>query len=431
MPVAHRRLGGFFVRGKGKLQPVLAAVLLTLACGGSGASSGSTQASGANLGDIKIGVLEPLTGPSASQGQDVLHGIELARDVLNGKYPEVGIPKLTVGKISLVPSDTQSNPQIAASEVDRLGRTEKVAAIVGTYQSATTLTASERSERLGIPTVCGSSSSTALTERGLKWFFRVGPSDKTFAETYFDWLKSIRSQHPVKKAVILHTNDQFGNDGAKIITEVAGQNGTTIADDISFQGNSTDLTSQVQKIRSDNPDAVFTLAFTNDAILFVKTAAQLGYTPPAILAFGAGWIDPTFIKALGPLANYSITRASWAAQYGDKNPAAKAVADLFQKNYNQPMTENSAREFTAMITAGEAIQQAGSTDPEKVRTALRNYKQTKTIMPWKGIKFDGNGQNEQSAGVIEQMVNGRYELVWPADAATTKLVWPAPPLSSR
>lgn len=407
----------------------LATLTLTMGCGGGGGTP--EQTSGTNLGDIKIGLLEPLTGPSASQGQDVLHGVELARDVLNGKYPEVGIPKLTVGKVSLVSSDTQSNPQIAASEVDRLVRTEKVAAIVGTYQSATTLTASERAERLGVPTICGSSSSTALTERGFKWFFRVGPSDKTFAETYFEWLKSIQAQHPVKKAVILHTNDQFGNDGAKIISEIAAKNSTTITDDISFQGNSTDMTSQVQKIRSANPDAVFTLAFTNDAILFVKTADQLGYTPPAILAFGAGWIDPTFIKVLGNKANYSITRASWAAQYGDKNPAAKAAASLFEKNYGQPMTENSAREFTAMITAGEAIQQAGSTDPEKIRTALRNYKQTKTIMPWKGIKFDSGGQNEEASGVIEQMINGRYELLWPADAATAKLVWPAPPLSGR
>ncbi len=411
--------------------PILAAFTLTMACGGGSGDAGTSQPSGSNLGEIKIGVLEPLSGPNASQGKDVLNGVELARDVLNGKYPEVNIPKLTVGKITLVSSDTQSNPQIAASEVDRLVRTEKVVAIVGTYQSATTLTASERAERLGIPTVCGSSSSTALTERGLKWFFRVGPSDKTFAETYFDWLKSIQAQHPVKRAVILHTNDQFGNDGAKIITEVAGKNGTTIVDDISFQGNATDFTSQVQKVRSANPDAVFTLAFTNDAILFVKTAAQLGYTPPAILAFGAGWIDPKFITALGPMANYSITRASWASQFGDKNPTAKAVAALYEKNYNQPMTENSAREFTAMITTGEAIQQAGSTDPEKIRTALRNYKQTKTIMPWKGIKFDANGQNEQSAGVIEQMVNGRYELLWPAEAATTKLTWPAPPLTGR
>ena len=407
----------------------LAAVAtVAMACGGS--DNGGSQSS-SNLGEIKLGVLQPLTGPNASQGQDVLHGTQLAADILNGKYPEVGIPKLTIGKITIDASDTQSNPQIAASEVDRLVRTDKVAAIIGTYQSATTLTASERAERVGVPMICGSSSSTALAERGFKWFFRVGPSDRTFAETYFAWLKSIQAQHPVKKAVIFHTNDQFGNDGAKVIAEVASKNGTQIVDDISFQGNATDLTSQVQKIRSDAPDAVFTLAFTNDSILFTKTLAQLGYTPPAILAFGAGWIDPTFITALGPAANFAITRASWASQGGEKNPTAKRVAELFQKNFSQPMTENSAREFTATITAGEAIQQAGSTDPEKIRTALRNYKQTKTIMPWKGIKFDANGQNEQAEGVVEQMVNGKYELLWPADSATTHLTWPMPALNGR
>ncbi len=406
---------------------VFGLALLLAGCGG----GGGTNSPGGDLGALKLGVLLPLSGSNASAGQDTLHGMQLAADVLNGKYASIDLPKLSVGKIALDTSDTQGDPQIGASEVDRLVTSDKVVALAGAYQSAVTLTASDRAERLGVPFVNGASSSTSLTERGLKWFFRTGPSDLTFATTYFNWLKTIQSEHPVKKTVVVHTNDQFGNDGAKVVRDLAAKNSITIADDISFQAGATDVTSQVQKLRSDAPEAIWVLAFTNDAVLLTKTMAQLNYTPPAVLAFGAGYADPQFIATLGPLADYSITRAAWSAQIGQKNAVAKAVADQFQRNFGQPMTENSARTFTAVMTIGAALEQAKSKDPDKIRQALVSLNVTKSIMPWKGIKFDGKGQNQYASGVIEQLVKGQYQVVFPADVATAKPVWPMPPLNGR
>lgn len=403
---------------------LMMATLALLACGGGGNQPTT------NLGEIKVGAIFPTSGSNASSGTDALHGTQLAVDVLNGKYPNIDLPKLTVGKIKLVEGDSQGNPEVGASEVDRMVQTEKAVVLTGSYQSAVTLTASQRAERLQVPFVNGSSSSTALTARGLKYFFRTGPSDLTFAMTYFDWLKTQVVEHPIKKAVVLHTNDQFGNDGAKVITEQAPAFGVQL-DDISFPTNSTDLTSQVQRVRSDAPDAVFVFAFLNDAVLLIKTFATLGYTPPIILGFGAGFSDPKFVTTLGAKADYSVTRAAWALEIGQKNPTAKAVADAFKAKFGQDMTENSARDFTAMMTIGAAIESSKSTDPTKIRDALVKLNLTKTVMPWKGVKFDPNGQNELAQGVIEQIVGGQYRVIFPADAATTKVVWPMPPLTGR
>jgi branched-chain amino acid transport system substrate-binding protein len=387
------------------------------------------------LGVIKIGVLFPLTGSNASAGQDALHGAQLAASVLNGGHPAIELPKLTVGKIGLEISDTQGNPQVGSSEVDRLVRGKDVAAVLGAYQSAVTLTASQRAELFEVPFMNGSSSSTALTQRGLKWFFRTGPSDLSFTETYFAWLNAIKKRHPVKRVAIFHTNDQFGNDGAKVIKYLAGKNKVNVVADISFQSATTDLTSQVQRLRSARPQAVFVLMFTPDAILFHKTLAQLGYTPPIILAYGSGYADPQFVKSLGKLADYSVTRAAWALDIARKNQVARRVADAFRKRFGQPMTENSAREFTAMMTLGQAIQRANSKDAGKIRSALASFRGTrmitKTIMPWKGVSFNKNGQNVLAAGVIEQIVRGRYRVIWPRQAATAQVVWPMPPLDKR
>jgi branched-chain amino acid transport system substrate-binding protein len=84
-----------------------------------------------------------------------------------------------------------------------------------------------------------------------------------------------------------------------------------------------------------------------------------------------------------------------------------------------------------MITLGQAIESAKSTDPEKIRSALKATNITKTIMPWKGIKFDSSGQNSLASGVIEQMTGGQYHVLYPSEVATAKVMWPIPPLSSR
>ena len=155
------------------------------------------------------------------------------------------------------------------------------------------------------------------------------------------------------------------------------------------------------------------------------------YTPPAILAIGAGYADPKFVTALGAKADYAITRAAWSAEIGQTSKTAKAVADAFEKEFGQPMTENSAREFTAMMTLGAAIESARSLDPEKLRAALAGINIKQTIMPWKGVKFDAEGQNSLATGVIEQMISGQYKVLFPAAYSSTKVVWPAPDLTTR
>ena len=54
------------------------------------------------------------------------------------------------------------------------------------------------------------------------------------------------------------------------------------------------------------------------------------------------------------------------------------------------MTENSARSFTAILALAQAINNAGSTEPEAIRVALTalDVPADQLIMPWEGIKFD-------------------------------------------
>ena len=95
------------------------------------------------------------------------------------------------------------------------------------------------------------------------------------------------------------------------------------------------------------------------------------------------------------------------------------------------MTEDAARDFEAMMTLGAAIESADAIDPGLLRDALRKTDEPRTIMPWKGVRFDERGQNSLASGVIQQLGGGEYHLLYPTEVATTRVVWPLAPLSGR
>ncbi|MGX7672723.1 ABC transporter substrate-binding protein [Plantactinospora sp. DSM 117369] len=413
-----------------KITSIAAAVVLTAALAGCGGSDGAGATD-----EVKLAGLWPLSGPNATQGTDVLHGAELAVEVINDDHPGLdlplgpgtGLPGLGGAPVKLITGDTQGKPEVGAGEVDRLVTGEKVAAVIGSYQSGVTLTASQRAERLGVPFVSEASTSVALTERGLKWFFRTGPTDETFARSMFDYLKARQAAGAQIRSVgVFHSNDQFGNDGAGVTEKVAAEAGLPVTVNVGFDPSAADLGSQVAQVRGKNPDVLFVLAYTDAAIKLMKTLDQLNYYPPALLAYGTGFADPAFATGLGALANGASTRAAWSGEIAEKRPAAKTVADLFQQRYGAPMTENSARAFTAVLALAQAIDTAKSVEPAKIRDALRglNIPGEKTIMPWTGITFDDKGQNTGAAGVVEQMIEGKYRVVFPAELSSVAPIWP-------
>jgi branched-chain amino acid transport system substrate-binding protein len=81
------------------------------------------------------------------------------------------------------------------------------------------------------------------------------------------------------------------------------------------------------------------------------------------------------------------------------------------------MTEAAAETFTATITLAQAINAAGSLDPQRVRTALLslNVPGRDTIMPWGGIRFDQTGQNVQAAGLVERVTRDDARVVFPPE----------------
>ncbi|HXN83337.1 MAG TPA: ABC transporter substrate-binding protein [Myxococcales bacterium] len=393
--------------------------------------------------EVVIGAVYPLSGNLAKVGNDIKDAVELAVEIVNqdvdvpvplGKGK--GLPNLGGASLRVVFADHQSLPEKGLSETERLVSQDKVVALMGSYNSNVTATASQTAERLKIPFLNADSTSPLLTARGFKWFFRTTPTDDEFSENFFRFLDEMKKRgKAVKSVALLYENTLFGTDVSKFEKKYAQQYGYPVAADIAYDAKSTNMNSEIQRLKGSSPDVLLQASYTNDAILSTRTMKELDFRPQAILAMDAGHVSSEFLASTGKDAEGILSREVWAKGLGDKKPIVKQVNELFRKKTQTlrgeaiDMDGTSARAFVGLLVLADAINRAGSTEPEKIRAALEatNLPGEALIMPWKGVKFDPKThQNALGQGILVQVQDGKYQVVYPFDLAAAEVRWPLP-----
>jgi branched-chain amino acid transport system substrate-binding protein len=269
--------------------------------------------------EVVIGVLYPMSGPTAQPGIDNKPVVEIGADIANGVvdlpfpfYQKLkSMPGLKGTKVRLVFADHQGKPELGQAEAERLITQEKVHALFGCWNSGVTATASQVAERYGIPFVNAESSSPGLTRRGLKWFFRTSPHDEHFTQGMFEFFRDFEKKKGVKikTAGLTYDNSLFGADSGKVMKELAKKYGVEVVLDLQYKERSTSLQSEVQRLKAANPDVWMPTSYQTDAILFVRTQRDLDYNPKMIMAQDSGHISPDFVQAVGKDAEGTMSRA--------------------------------------------------------------------------------------------------------------------------
>ncbi len=399
-------------------------------------------ATAAKAETLKIGAIYPLTGPAATTGKELADAVKLAQEIINNRHDfnlplakDEGLPNLKGAKIEVIVADHQGKPDVGLAEAERLITEENVVALIGCYYSSVTKTASLAAERHQKPFLNPESTAASLTERGFKWFFRTTPNDDTFSENFFQFLDELnkKMENKVKKVAIFHENTDFGKGVKDTETKYAKQYGFELAATISYSANSSSLDSEVQKIKNSGAEVVLPASYVSDSILFMKTIKKFNYAPSMILAMDAGFISGEFGKSLGADGNYILSREVWALDLAKKKPMVAEINKLYKERFGKDMNGNSARTFTGLLTIADAINRAGSTEPDAIRKTLVGYSipGDQLIMPWAGIQFNEKQQNELGRGIVVQLVDGAYSTVWPFDLASREIVHPFVPWDKR
>jgi branched-chain amino acid transport system substrate-binding protein len=384
--------------------------------------------------NVKIGVIYPLTGNAASAGQSAKDAVNLGAEIVNTAHPELktlplgataGLPNLGGAKIELDEADHQGNPQVGQQQTLRLITQDHVVAMLGSYHSSVSLVATAAAERQGIPYLVADSVALNITGRGFKWTFRTGPIASDFAKAYAGFLSDLRkSGRKIDKIAIVNENTDYGTSVAGSILQAAKDANITVAAQIPYNANSSDVSAQVIQIKTLQPDVVIFISYTADTILYFRTMKNLDYLPPIIIGDDAGFSDPTFVPNVGEFAQGAINRSAF--DIGKPGGNSYIVNQLFKAKYGRDLDDTSARWMQGFLVLADAINRAGSTEPDKIQAALQatDLKADQLMIGYDGVKFDSTGQNTLASTFLIQLQGKQYVSVWPSGLATGKLELP-------
>ena len=337
---------------------------------------------------VRIGVIEPLSGPVAASGNYIRMGAEIARDWVNAKGGIGG------RKVELLIEDNKSDPKEAASAAEKLIVRDKVPAIMGAWGSSMTLAAMPKLEEYGVPMVVETSSAASITKRGNPWIFRISPPSEMEAlglEKYVDKLA-------VKKADFLAVNTDWGRGAVTAFGDILKKKGDGVGIVEYMDQAATDMSAQLTKIKGSGGDTLFVTTAVEQVTLILKQAQEQRLARKIITTGGSS--SPTqLIKQAGAAAEGSYHIVFFMPWFPEAMPdakLAKAFVDEWAKRGHpfEGLTEGF-RGHDGIVTIAEAARLAGKDDPKAIRDALWKVNVTGVNGP---IKFDKDGPPGKESG---------------------------------
>jgi branched-chain amino acid transport system substrate-binding protein len=360
---------------------------------------------------VKVGVIQPLSGPVAASGNYVRMGAEIGRDWINARGGVLG------RKVELLIEDNKSDPKEAATAAEKLIVRDKVPVIVGAWGSSMTLAAMPKLEEYGVPMVVETSSAATITKRGNPWVFRISPPSEMEALGLEKYLKDLG----IKQADFLAVNTDWGRGAVGAFGEVLKRSGAQVGAAEFMEQAATDMNAQITKVKAGGGDTLF-LTTSVEQITLVLKQAQEQRLIRKIITTGGSSSPSQLIKQAGAAAEgtyHILFFLPWFPEAMPDGRLAKAFVDEWAKRGHpfEGLTEGF-RGHDGVLTAVEAIRIAGKPDPKAVREALWRV----SVMGVNGpIKFEKDGPAGKESGqskpsiFVVQVKDGKIAL--PAFAA--------------
>lgn len=375
----------------------------TAACSSSSAVGGSGGSSGG--GEILIGVPAPLSGDSASAGQDIVHGAELSAKKINDAGGVNG------KKIKIVSQDDACSAQTAAQAAQKL-ISQNVVAVAGGYCSSASLPELAAFHRSGIPFVMDASTNPQLTEQGFPEAFRTifrddeqGPVVAGFITGY---LKA-------KKVAVVNDSTTYSKGLADQTVIGLKAAGADVVYDNALTPGQSDYSSVLTKISQANPEVFYYTGYFAEFGLLLKEAKQQGLKFQ--MMGGDATNDPTLIKTAGNAAAGVLIDSAPLAQF---LTSAQDYVSSYKTAYGNTPGPYSAYEYDAVGAIAAAIKKAGSTDSKKITAALQNLGDFAGVTG--KFHFDTKGDRKPVNYIILTVKNGEFVMDKKLDESTGQWV---------
>ncbi len=350
---------------------------------------------------VRIGVVQPMTGPVAYDGNIYVNTVKMLVDDLNAKGGVLG------KKIELVIEDGACNPAQSVNAAEKLVVRDKVVGLLGAFCSTSTAAVMEVAKKHKVPLITGISTAAQLTEQGNPYFFRAVATTPMLGNAFGPVLPKALN---AKRFAFLTLNDDWGRSMQASYPKAIESGGGQIVANEFFQQSDLQFLSQITKVKAANPDAIVLAANTQQAVALSKQIRELGVTVPLV---GEGaWSSDSYIKLAGPAAEGVYGLVEYV--YTIKSPINEAFVKEFQAKLKENPSKFAGAAHNVLHIMVDAIGRAGTTDPEKIRAALEKTDYNGLVG---NIKFDAKHQAYGQTVYLSLVKNGVPDVVETAKIA--------------
>jgi branched-chain amino acid transport system substrate-binding protein len=321
---------------------------------------------------ILFAMATPLSGPLTFNGTQELDGATLAVAQLNAKGGVLG------HKINLVSEDDACNPTEAVTAGNKL-IDEHPLVLFGFHCSSATLAGMPLVERAQIPLINSVSTNPNIVAGsgvgGNKWVFTLTPSDATFATA----LARFYRLQKVHSIAIVAENTDYGRGGAEAMGVRARSFGITVTSTNYYTQGTSDFTSVLASIKSQNPDRVAYWGLGADDANFSRQFAQTFQGSKTLFSGRPELTGPDTPTVQTGALNGATTAEQYT--YTINTPANRKFVAQFQKAYGSVPITQSFEGYQEVMLAAAAVQKAHKLTPLAVRNALATIKFQSMLAP--------------------------------------------------
>ena len=367
---------------------------------------------------ITIGAVVPLTGAFAGGGAQIERGYRYAVEAINDAGG-VSVEEFGVSlPLELVVRDDASDPNQTASNMEELGGAG-VVAYLGGFATPVVAAGTAIAERSEIPYLAVATSTQALHEQGFRYFFSPFPKSPDMAVTTFEMLNGLipEGERPLRVGIFQESTD-WGEELGPLWAENATANGYEVVLHETYAPGATDFTDIILKAQAADVQALFSLPTPPDGFAIYQQMGELGWKPPFNLVVRAADV-PTW-NDLGEAGEGVVLSTPWHPGLGF--PGTEEVNARHLEEEGRPADPVVGSAYALVEILADAIERAGTLDHEAVRDAIAATDGLSTIIGPITFREDGTAPVPNP---LMQRVGGAIELIWPAESATSELVFPA------
>lgn len=318
----------------------------------------------ASAGEIVLGNLQDLSGPTSVLGNAVTRGAELAVEKVNAAGGLKG------DKVKLVTVDTKGNVQEAIKAFNRLVDHEKAVAVLGPPVSNIGLAIAPIANEKKIA-VLGSFIDPRVTvqENGEAQpaMFLIQPSSTQYAEIIASYANEKLGFK--KFAVLYDQSNAFAVSMLKPFKAYIEKRGGSVVAEETYTKTDKDYRAQLNKIKSAGADVLYIPNYTQDLVITVKQAKQIGLNLPMVSGLDAA---PPFATLVGdPEAANNIY---FANNFSDKEPQLTEVRNAYKAKFNEDPINKAYLGYDKVVVLLKAVELGGGASGPQIIAGLSKIK---------------------------------------------------------